>query len=239
MKTKFWNETQKTSECHVFIDWSRYCNLSTRSATYHLLRCALDYRQWSSDFEPSKWYLQLSRRGCHLHRVWWNGRRWQILFLVLCSLSCCDYHCSFIVAEIFRCSEEKISSSLFWIFICVKQRVFDTSKLLKQIRHRKPKSSSAGFGSSPSGLEVQRAIDCATRTFGMSECYLKRLSGIRMNALCTCFSFSSSFIKTDRIKTAYHFLSVRSLTRRLCRAVVNPVFCWPSNYKFPFWICYL
>ena len=134
MKTKFWNETQKTSECHVFIDWSRYCNLSTRSATYHLLRCALDYRQWSSDFEPSNWYLQLSRRVCHLHRVWWNGRRWQILFLVLCSLSCCDYHCSFFVAEIFRCSEEEISSSLFWIFICVKQRVFDTSKLLKQTK---------------------------------------------------------------------------------------------------------
>ena len=43
-----------------------------------------------------------------------------------------------------------------------------------KLRHRKPKSSSAGFGSSTSGLEVQRAIDCATRTFGMSECYLKR-----------------------------------------------------------------
>ena len=87
MKTKFWNETQKNSECHVFIDWSRYCNLSTRSATYHLLRCALDDRRSSSDFEPSNWYLQVSRKVCHLHTVWWNGRTWQILFLVLCFLS--------------------------------------------------------------------------------------------------------------------------------------------------------
>ena len=180
---------------HVFIDRSRYCNLSSRSATYHLLRCALDYRQWSSDFEPSNWYLQFSRRVCHLHTVWWNGRRWQVLFLVLCSLSCCDYHCSFFVAEIFGCSEEEISSSLFWIFFCVKHKEFSIQvNFWNKLRHRKPKSSSAGFGSSTSGLEVQRAIDCATRTFGMSECYLKRLSGIRMNALCTCFSFSSSFI---------------------------------------------
>ena len=195
MKTKFWNETQKTSESHVFIDWSRYCNLSTRSATYHLLRCALDDRRSSSDFEPSNWYLQLSRRVCHLHRVWWNGRRWQILFLVLCSLSCCDYLCSFFVAEIFGGSEEEISSSLFWIFFCVKHKEFSIQvNFWNKLRHRKPKSSSAGFGSSTSGLEVLRAIDCATRTFGMSECYLKTLSGIRMSALCTCFSFSSSFI---------------------------------------------
>ena len=152
---------------HVFIDRSRYCNLSSRSATYHLLRCALDYQQWSSDFEPSNWYLQLSRRVCHLHRVWWNGRRWQILFLVLCSLSCCDYHCSFFVAEIFGCSEEEISSSLFWIFFCVKHKEFSIQvNFWNKLRHRKPKSSSAGFGSSTSGLEVQRAIDCATRTFG-------------------------------------------------------------------------
>ena len=87
MKTKFWNETQKTSKCHVFINWSRSCNLSTRCATFYLLRCALDDRRWFSDFEPSNWYLQLSRKVCHLHRVWCNGRTWQILFLVFCFLS--------------------------------------------------------------------------------------------------------------------------------------------------------
>ena len=95
MKTKFWNETNKISKCHVFIDWSRYCNLSSRSATSHLLRCALDDRSWFCDFQPSNWYLQLSSKVCHLHRVWWNGRTWQFLFLVLCFLSNYNYHCFF------------------------------------------------------------------------------------------------------------------------------------------------
>ena len=96
MRMRFWNETQKTSICHVFIDWSRYCNLSTRSATYHVLRCALDNRRSSSDFEPSNWYLQLSRKVCHLLTVWWKGRTCQILFLVLCFLSNYNYHCIFL-----------------------------------------------------------------------------------------------------------------------------------------------
>ena len=92
-----------------------------------------------------------------------------------------------------------------------------------KLKQRKPKSSSAGFEPATSGLEIQRDIHCATRTFGMNECYLKRLSGIGMKALYTCCSFSSWIIQTDRIKTPYHFLSLRSLARRLCRAVVNPV----------------
>ena len=120
MKAKFWNETQKISRMHVFIDWSRYCNLSTRSATFYLLRCALDDRKWSCDFEPSNWYLPLSRKVCHLHRVWWNGRTWQTLFLVLCFLSNYIYHCCFFVAKVFDCSEEEILSSVIWIFFCVK-----------------------------------------------------------------------------------------------------------------------
>ena len=98
MKKKFWIETNKISKCHVFIDWSRYCNLSTRCATFYLLRYALDDRRWFSDFQPSNWYLQLSRKVCHLHRVWWNGRPWQFLFRVLCFLSNYNNHALFFVA---------------------------------------------------------------------------------------------------------------------------------------------
>ena len=101
-------------------------------------------------------------------------------------------------------------------------------------KQRKPKSSSAGFEPETSGLEVQPTIQCATRTSGMSECQLQRVSGIGMKALCTWFYFSSWIIQTDRIKTPYHFLSLRSLARRLCRAVVNPVVLLACEPQFSF-----
>ena len=119
MRMRFWNETQKTSKCHVLIDWNRYCNLPTSSATCHLLGCALDYRRSSSDFEPSNWYLQLSRILCHLHTVWWKGTTWQILFLVLCFLSNYNYHCIFLFDKFLVVGKKKscrrsFGSSFAW-----------------------------------------------------------------------------------------------------------------------------
>ena len=192
MRMRFRSETQKTSKCHVLIDWSRFCNLSTRSATYHLLCCALDYRRSSSDFEHRNWYLQLSRKVCHLRTVWWKGRTWQILFL--CFLSNYNYHCIFLFHKFLvvrkKSCRRSFGSSFAWNTHSFWYNKVNFRNKLKQL---KPKSSSAGLEPATSGLDVQRAIHCATRTFGMSECYLKRLSGIRKNALCTCFSFSSSF----------------------------------------------
>ena len=169
---RFWNETQKTSKCHVFIDWSRFCNLSTRSATYLLLRCALDYRRSSSDFEPRNWYLQLSRKVCHLYTVWWKGRTWQILFLVVCFLSNYNYHCIFLFHKFLVVRKKKscrrsFGSSFAWNTDRFWYNKVNFRNKLKQL---KPKSSSAGFEPATSGLEVQRAIHCATRTSGMSEC---------------------------------------------------------------------
>ena len=138
MRMMFWNETQKTSKCHIFIERSRSCYLSTRSATYHLLRCALDYRRSSSDFEPRNWYLQLSRKVCHLHTVWWKGRTWQILFLVLCFLSNYNYHCIFLFHNFVVVRKKKsccrsFGSSFAWNTnsFC-KQFLIQQSKLSKQ-----------------------------------------------------------------------------------------------------------
>ena len=176
METKFWNETQKTSECHVFIDWSRYCNLSTRSATYHLLRCALDDRRSSSDFEPSNWHLQLSRKVCHLHTFWWNGRTWHILFLVLCCLSNYNYHCFFCSINFWLFGRRNLVVVHLDLLLHETQTVFANSfwynkvNFRKKLKQRKPKSSSPGFEPATSGLEVQRAIHCATRTSERSEC---------------------------------------------------------------------
>ena len=39
-----------------------------------------------------------------------------------------------------------------------------------KLKHRKPKSYSPGFEPATSGLEVQRAVHCSTRTSVMSEC---------------------------------------------------------------------
>ena len=250
MKRKFWNETNKISKCHVFIDWSRYCNLSTRSATYHLLRCALDYRRSSSDFEPRNWYLQLSRKVCHLHRLWWNGRTWQTLFLVFCFLSnyiYYNYHCCFFCCKnVWLFGRRDLVVAHLDLLLRETQTVFDTTvfdtynsfwykvNFRNKPKQRKPKSSSPGFEPATSGLEVQRAIHCATRTSGICECQLQRVSGIGLKALCTCFSSSSWLIQTDRIKTPYHFLSLRSLARRLCRAVVNPVVLLACELLFSF-----
>ena len=159
----------------------------------------------------------------------------------------------FFVRWIFGCSEEEILSSLIWIFFCVKHKQFLIQQFLihttafdtynsfwykvnfrNKPKQRKPKSSSVGFEPSTSGLEVQRTIRCATRSSGISECQLQRVSGIGMKALCTCFSYSSWLIQTDRIKTPYHFLSLRSLARRLCRAVVNPVVLLACELQFSF-----
>ena len=92
-----------------------------------------------------------------------------------------------------------------------------------KLRQRKPKSSSVGFEPATSGLEVKRSIHCTTRTSGLREYNLQSISGIGMKALCTCFSFLTWLIQTDRIKTTYQFWSLRFLARRLCPAVVNPV----------------
>ena len=172
MRMRFWNETQKTSKCHVFIDWSRFCNISTWSATYHLLRCVLDYRRSSSDFEPRNWYLQLSKKVCHLHTVWWKGRTWQILFLVVCFLSNYNNHCiflfhKFLVVRKNKSCRRSFGSSFAWNPDSFWYNKVNFRNKLKQL---KPKSSSAGFEPATSGLEVQRAIHCATRTSGMSEC---------------------------------------------------------------------
>ena len=172
MRMMFWNETQKTSKCHIFIEWSRSCNITTRSATYHWLRCALDYRKSSSDFEPRKWYLQLSRKVCHLHTVWWKGRTWQILFLVLCFLSNYNYHCiclfnRFVVVRKKKSCRRSFGYSFAWN---TDSFWYNKVNFRNKLKQRKPKSSSAGFEPATSGFEVQRAINCATRTSGMSEC---------------------------------------------------------------------
>ena len=176
MRMMFWNETQKTSKCHIFIERSGSCNLSTRSATYHLLRCALDYRRSSSDFEPRNWYLQLSRKVCHLHTVWWKGRTWQILFLVLCFLSNYNYHCFFCSIISWLFGRRNLVVVHLDLLLHETQTVFANSFWYNKVNFRnklkqlKPKSSSAGFEPATSGLEVQRAIHCATRTSERSEC---------------------------------------------------------------------
>ena len=176
MRMMFWNETQKTSKCHIFIDWSRSCNLTTRSATYHLLRCALDYRRSSSDFEPRNWYLQLSRKVCHLHTVWWNGWTWQVLFLVLCFLSNYNYHCFFLFDNFLVVGKKKSCRRSFGSSFAWNTNSFWYSfwynkvNFRNKLKQRKPKLFSAGFEPATSAIEVQRAIHCATRTSGMSEC---------------------------------------------------------------------
>ena len=172
MRMRFWNETQKASKFHIFVEWNRCCNLSTRSATYHLMGCALDYRRSSSDFEPQNWYPQLSRKVCHLQTIWWNGRTWQILFLVLCFLCNYNYHCfslfdKFLVVGKKKSCRRSFGSSFAWN---TNSFWYNKVNFRNKLKQRKPKSSSAGFEPATSGLEVQRAIHCATRTSGRSEC---------------------------------------------------------------------
>ena len=176
MRMMFWNETQKTSKFQIFIDWSRSCNLTTRSATYHLLRCALDYRRSSSDFEPRNWYLQLSRKVCHLHTVWWNGWTWQVLFLVLCFLSNYNYHCFFLFDKFLVVGKKKSCRRSFGSSFAWNTNSFWYSfwynkvNFRNKLKQRKPKLFLAGFEPATSAIEVQRAIHCATRTSGMCEC---------------------------------------------------------------------
>ena len=103
------------------------------------------------------------------------------------------------------------------------QTIFDTSKFLKQ-----SKTSETGIilgGIRTRDIWVRSPARYSLRYedlwsqwvyFGKNEWY--------WNERTVHLLFLSSWlIQTDRIKTPYHFLSLRSLARRLCRAVVNPV----------------
>ena len=73
----------------------------------------------------------------------------------------------FLVVRKKKSCRRSIGSSFAWNPDSFWYNKVNFRNKLKQL---KPKSSSAGFEPATSGLEVQRAIHCATRTSGISEC---------------------------------------------------------------------
>ena len=103
------------------------------------------------------------------------------------------------------------------------QTVFATSKLLKQTKTSETRIILRGIRTGDIWVRSPALYPLRYEDFWNEWVLIGKSEWYRDEGTLHLLFLSSWLVQTDRIKTPYHFFSLRSLARRLCRAVVNPV----------------
>ena len=119
------------------------------------------------------------------------------------------------------------------------QTVFDTSKFLKQTKTSETRIILGGIRTRDIWVRSPARYPLRYEDLWRQWVYFGKNEWYWNERTLHLLFFSSWIVQTDRIKTPYHFCPC-GLWREDC--VVQLwflLFCWPSSYKFHFWIFYV